>query len=786
MRNFFHKIGYGSVILLLFLSSCSNAIGQTIQNSESLSQAEVVFQVVLPASLDEDQGLYLEILDVVTGVYFNPTRIAMTRNSDTVFMVRIPLTVRAEIAYRYIKISETVVPEFNSRGQPVRMRWLKINGPELVQDLIYSWDGNPAQKPVGRISGQIIDKSNNAPIPEMVISAAGLQTTSSSDGSFILEGVPEGTHNVVIHSKTGSFTTFQQYATVAANATTPIFIGVDRTKTVNVTFIVKHQGSVDPELPVKIAGNLYQLGNSYSELVAGSANRADELPQMVRVAKNKYSLTLELPTGAYIKYKYTQGDGFWNSELGTNGNFFTREFIVPEKDSIVNDSIITTESPNFGNVHFEVTLDPTSPDITNLYLQLNPYDWMEPIPMEKTATGTWVVNLTSPLNLIGNTSYRFCREGDCVNGLSTSPSSSLVPLTDAQTISTTIDGWVNYSNSTVVPSIDSGGLEVVPNSERITGIEVIRNLPDSWKINIGTGFADIQNLGGKWVILTPKWSLSNLNPPMIEPTYQDDASWMEMQQLINYAKLHDLQPVLFPRISPLGSVKTLISGRLPDSWDSTVIDRYKRFIINFADLSEIMELEAIVIGEPSLSSLSTMLPVESFQWGNFVSELRTHFSGNIIGVVTLPGPNTNFDWLSDVDMVYVLYSPTISDQDNIIGEINDQLDSMVYPLFERFKKPILIGLESPSNESAYLGCFENGNSCAFRIPKQESINLSNQSRIYNAVAVTSLSKEWVNGFISRGYDPYLRSQDSGSSIYGKPAYEVLWFWFHFALNLQIQ
>lgn len=785
MRIFFRKIGYCSWILLLFLSSCSNTISQSYRPNNLLAQAEVVFQVILPSSLDENQGVYLEILDEVTGVYFNPSRIAMTRNSDLVFMVRIPLSIGSEIAYRYIKVSDTAIPEYDSRGIPVRMRRLKISGPELVQDLIYSWDGNPTRIPFGRISGQIIDKSTNAPIPDMVISAAGMQTTSSSDGSFILERIPIGTHNVVIYSKTRSFKTFQQYAKVAENATTPIFIGVEKAKIVDVTFNVKYPGNVDPEVPAKIAGNLYQLGNSHTDLVTGTGNRADELPSMVRVSKNKYSLTLELPAGAHIKYKYTKGDGFWNSELDSQGNFVTREFIVPEKDFIVNDSVSSIETQNFGNISFEVTLNSTSPEVSNLYIQFNPFDWMQPIPMEKTTTGTWKVTLSSPLNLIGNTSYRFCREGDCEMGLSTSPTSVFIPTVEPQTISTTIEGWSNFSDYAETPGIDNGGLEVVPDAERITGVELTRTLPDSWKTNIEVGFTDIQNLGSKWVLFTPKWSLSNLNPPMIEPVSRDDAYWMEMQQLINYAKMHNLQPVFFPRISHLGSLDPLSSGGSVESWNSLFFERYKRFILNFADLSEIMGLEAIVIGEPSIYSFSSMLPSESFQWSQFIIELRTHFSGQIIGAVSLPLTSTS-DWLSDVDLVYVLYSPTASNPENIIDEVNNQLDTMVYPICDKFQKPIIIGLEVPSNESAYIGCTEIGDYCAFRPASQNSINLSNQSIIYNAVSVTSFSKDWIAGLISRGYDPYLRSQDAGSSIYGKPAYEVVWFWFHFVRNLQIQ
>ena len=374
--------------------------------------------MAIPDKLEENSGLYLEILDEVTGIYFNPDRYSMSQNSDTVYIFRIPLTIGAEINYRYIKIKDSVETETNSWNQPVISRKLIVEGPELVQDTIFGWANHLYTGPVGRIRGQIIDQGNNAPLPDMIINSAGLQTTSSSDGTFILENVPVGTHNVVIMSKDGSVIPFQQYASVAENATTPIFVNLTKRDLVKITFVLTVPDDLDPFLPIRMAGNLSALGNPFVLLSAGTANRSDSLPELDKTGKNKYSFSIDLPEGAYLKYKYTQGDGFWNSELDANDDFVIRELIVPGKNTTIYNEIGKFNSNEKGKVDFKVTISQNSPPVESLYLQLNPYDWMEPLPMVQTAPNEWSYSLISPLQLVGNTGFRFCRNGDCENGLS--------------------------------------------------------------------------------------------------------------------------------------------------------------------------------------------------------------------------------------------------------------------------------------------------------------------------------------------------------------------------------
>ncbi len=65
---------------------------------------------------------------------------------------------------------------------------------------------------------------------------------------------------------------------------------------------------------------------------------------------------------------------------------------------------------------------------------------------------------------------------------------------------------------------------------------------------------------------------------------------------------------------------------------------------------------------------------------------------------------------------------------------------------------------------------------------ETTVDLDLQARIYNAAVIASANRTWIKGFIARGYNPLVVVKDQGSSIFGKPASDVLWFWYHFILN----
>ena len=117
----------------------------------------------------------------------------------------------------------------------------------------------------------------------------------------------------------GAFQTFQQGAVVAADLTTPAFIQVQPSKIVSVTFIVQPPQDGLKGVPIRMVGNTLALGNTFADLKGGMSVLASRSPMMELLPDGRYTLTIKLPAGGDLRYKYTLGDGYWNTERTSEG-----------------------------------------------------------------------------------------------------------------------------------------------------------------------------------------------------------------------------------------------------------------------------------------------------------------------------------------------------------------------------------------------------------------------------------------------------------------------------------
>jgi hypothetical protein len=101
-------------------------------------------------------------------------------------------------------------------------------------------------------------------------------------------------------------------------------------------------------------------------------------------------------------------------------------------------------------------------------------------------------------------------------------------------------------------------------------------------------------------------------------------------------------------------------------------------------------------------------------------------------------------------------------------------------------KPFIIGLSYPSSNYSATGCIPNGGgSCLYWTtlsrPNADlstvNLDLQQQVDIYDAMFNAINTRTWVNGLISRGYFAPVALQDKSASIYGKPAADLIWYWF---------
>ncbi|HPD63666.1 MAG TPA: hypothetical protein PLP77_09745, partial [Anaerolineaceae bacterium] len=390
----------------------------------------------------------MEILDDVSGIYFNSSRFDLSLDSVLDYSIRIPLPVSTDIKYRYVLVGDGTSYEFNSQGQQVRFRIARINGPEIIEDQVSGWASGQYSGPVGSITGQIIDSATNAPIPNLLISAGGIQALTTSDGTFEMIGLAAGKHNLVVYSMDGAYETFQQGAVVAENALTPVQLALRaRTKT-KVTFEVVLPFGMDKSLPLRFVSNLQPLGNAYAELAAGSAGSAVNYPQMKRVGINRYSMTLDLPVGFYLRYKYSFGDGFWNAELDKESKFRVRDLLVTE-NLIIKDRVFSFSAKGTQPVHLLVQAPVDTPAQETVFIQLNPFGWMEPLPMVPAGDHLWKFTIFSPLQYFSNVEYRYCRNGLCELAAEREDLKRVIlPGNNEQTLNDVIFAWQNVDNFT--------------------------------------------------------------------------------------------------------------------------------------------------------------------------------------------------------------------------------------------------------------------------------------------------------------------------------------------------
>lgn len=403
-------------ILALLLAGCSvnpstNELPGTTSEA-ALPLTEIIFQVTIPEELSENTGLAVEILDETTGLAFNATRYPLQPIDAKSYFVRVTVPIGAILKYRFLKLGDLPTPEYTALNVPIRYRMYVVPGPAIIQDSVAAWIDTPFTGSTGTLEGQILSPSNSG-VPHIYVTIDGISAFTDENGSYSLSNLPVGTHNLVAYSLDGSYSVFQQGALIAENATTPAIFQMSETKLVNISFDVSVPEGYYTDVPVRIVGSLYQLGNSFADLEGGLSTLASRGVVLTRSDDGHFRVTTQLPVGTYIEFKYSLGDGFWNAERQDDGRFRLRKIIVPDLDTTYQDTVVSWMTGDFAPVTFDVTDRQNAGSDEMIYIQFNPYAWTNPIPMWKIDNNHWYYTLYSPFDLLGQVGYRYCRNEQC-------------------------------------------------------------------------------------------------------------------------------------------------------------------------------------------------------------------------------------------------------------------------------------------------------------------------------------------------------------------------------------
>jgi hypothetical protein len=772
-----------------------------------LPKAQTVFMASLPEPLQAGETLGLAVLDEVTGLAFTPQLYPMKPVDATNFTAILALPYDAIVRYHYVRMSSTQAPEDTALDESIRYRLYDVSGQAEVRDIIAGWTDRSYQRPLGNIEGRVLNTDTGQGIPDILVTAGGERFFTDSGGRFYLEGLPTGTHNLVAYALDGTYSTFQQGATVAQDLTTMVEIKLKAAPLVHVTFNVTVPNDIQG-IPVRIAGNLLELGNTFADLKGGMSTVADRMPVMALQQDGRYSATISLPEGAFVQYKYTLGDGFWNAEHKSSGEFNLREFIVPAQDITLKDQVETWKAGSSSPILFEVDAPSSTPPADSLYIQFNPYGWTEPLPMWAMGNNRWVYKLYGPINTVGNMRYRYCRNAQCGSADDGStPGDSAKGRTvetslAGEDIQDTITNWAFLQNTE--PGTLVGSAITSRGSGFVSGVEFESSYQPNWSFFNPRAVQNVQALGANWIFFTPSWTYSRPSPLEFGLAPEHDPFWLDSAIMVSQARAANLNVGIFPIPRFTTSAADFWAKAPRDAaWWQLWFDHYRAFAVNYADLAARTGSQALVLGgdwiAPALpggqlaDGTPSGVPEDAnARWNAVLSEVRQHFGGKIwMAVQYTPGKlDTSLDFLQSVDGIYLLWNAPLATQAgaskaDMVNAAGTLLDNEVSPLASVLGKPVILALAYPSAGGAAAGCFSDGHGGCLdwtalsqpNNPPSVSLDLQAQADIYEAMLNAVNTRSWVAGVVSRGYYPPAMLQDKSASVHGKPAADLLWYWF---------
>jgi hypothetical protein len=225
-------------------------------------------------------------------------------------------------------------------------------------------------------------------------------------------------------------------------------------------------------------------------------------------------------------------------------------------------------------------------------------------------------------------------------------------------------------------------------------------------------------------------------------------------------------------------------------------------VLYHADLAARAGAQALVIGGEAVfpavpggvladGSLSNPPADAEARWRNLINETRQHFAGQLLwahpyAITLQPAPV----FIDQFDGFYLLWSAPLAVNptagvDAMAEDAGRRLDEEILPFLKSAGKPVVIAVDYPSAQGAATGCVPSGGGCldwsALARPYPDTpsaaIDLQGQANLYQAMLQAINQRDWVSGFISRGYYPAVSLMDKSSSVRSKMTADLLWYWF---------
>lgn len=745
---------------------------------------EVEFTVYSPQKFSEEDEVALDIVDLISGVSHNLERYVLNR-TENCYSLRVSLPESSIIAYRYTLTHPIEVSETLPDGSSLSFRQIVVRENLLVNDLIAGWPEAPYSGPLVDLNGAVADDETEAPLPDVLINVAGKTALTDMNGRFFIRGLPTGKHNLVASLADGSYLGFQQEVNMVENLATLAIIRMTPLPEVTVTFVMTPPNEA-VGAPVRIAGNLRQFGQTYADMLAGFGAQAVNMPLMARNADGKYVTQLNLYAGSSVRYQYTLGDAFINIERGQTGDRIVREFIVPDKDVIVDDQVATWRSQQQN----AVTLFATSPGDHNsndqLYIQFDLGSWSNPIPMWPMENNQWML-VYNPRSASGESViYRYCRNADCrigeENFPNTTPRSFIVGSTSE--IRDEISGWRVWDPTAQANSAHS---PVSFDEEALVGVE-IDPVYLSNHLNAYYGSVDqLKASGFNWLILTPTWKVGiNKDLPFIDSDALTTIPSTELNRISRAARDAGIKIALYPQlIFPSDPASWWNNSLKSMIWWQQWYAEYERMTMHAIKLATAIKADHLILGGPDVATTypGAMETVgENFGtpktsekiWTDLLTKTDEYYEGQILLAQEVgTGALASHSFFDKSQGFYLLFNSDLNNPGAYtVDSVGGFFDSIIYGFYEAQQKPVYFGLNGASFTTADTSDNKNSSniiSSTNGTYNSHNVDLDAQSQFYSAYLNAISVRGWVSGVASRGYFPGMKMTDFSSSIYGKPA-----------------
>jgi hypothetical protein len=775
-----------------------------------LPAAQLTLVASPPAGTPADAGLQVVVLDLVTGLPYNSTAHPMQRLDDGRWSVTLTPPSGSVLAYRFARQNPSPAEEWTLDGAPVRYRLAHVTGPTQLEETIAAWAEGATSSSSGRIEGTIVDATTGLPIDEALVGAGGVLTFSDGTGWFRLNGLPPGSHTLTALMPDGSYLVSQQGAVVAAESATPAELRLTPANRVQVTFELTVPSDTTPGIPVRMAGNLRQLGAAFGELAGGLTTTSSRMPTLIMVDPTHYLMILEFFAGTDLHYKYTLGDGLWNAERDAQGFFHTRQVIIPQTGLLVQDTVATWHSGAQGPVTFHITVPENTPPVDTISLQLNPFVWMDPLPMWRQGNSEWTFVLFSPLDFAGSIAYRACRNFQCGvadDSATAGPDAAGVAFTpsdSAQDIQGAVAAWQDWDTDPPTASIVAP--EITPVAGFEAGLQWLPKFHPSWLPLIPRAMADVVDMSANSLTLSPAWVVQ---PDTTAPVWSFDPVrspfGSDLADIASQARQAGLEVALRPSlVAKSGDLAEwwMTSERSAFWWDRW-FEAYRSLALTYAARASAIGASRLVLGGTELTpalpggrlpdGTPSGVPSDSeLRWRELISEVRSRFSGTIAFEIELGDQSAPVPAFVDiVDEVRAAWRvPLGTADDRSFAALEDSaeegLDRLTLGSPLLAGRPLILVVEVPSVDGGSLICVPAASGPCHPpsdfdldadVDPAIPLDLLEQAEAINALLLHAYLRPEIHGLIVARYNPAVWLRDKSASIGGKPARDVVWYWF---------